>query len=122
MDEKYTILLVEDDYLQSYTLKILLESLNYTVIGIADSGERAIQMAEDFKPDLIIMDITLKGDMNGVEATTIIQNKSSIPVIYITGNSSNLYREKINETNHIGYFLKPITKQVLIELLEKHST
>ncbi len=120
MDQKYKILVVEDDYLQSYTLKILLESLNYNVLGIAISGEKAIEVAAETKPDLIIMDITLKGEMDGVEAAKIIQETSDIPIIYVTGNSNDFYRKKAKETNFQEYLIKPVTKQMLTELLAKH--
>lgn len=59
MVQQLSILVVEDDYLQSFTLKLILESLNHKVIGVADSGESAIEMAGNLMPDLILMDITL---------------------------------------------------------------
>lgn len=120
MDNKYNILVVEDDYLQSYTLKILFESLNYNVLGTAATGEEAIKMTTKCKPDLILMDITLKGEMDGIEATKIIQKTSDIPIIYVTGNSSDFYRNKAEETNYQEYLIKPVTKQMLTKLLEKH--
>lgn len=82
MPHQLRILVVEDDYLQSYTLKVLLESLNHKVLGIVDSGLKAIQMAKELNPDLIIMDITLNEEMDGIEAAIKIQ-KLLISPLYI---------------------------------------
>lgn len=120
MDQQYSILVVEDDYLQSYTLKMLLESLNHKVLGIVDSGEGAIEMAAKLEPDLILMDITLGKELDGIDAAIKIQEKSDASIIYITGNSSKYFRDKAELTNFLDYLLKPVTKRLLTDVLKKH--
>lgn len=119
MQHQLRILVVEDDYLQSYTLKVLLESLNHTVLGTVDSGLKAIQMANELNPDLILMDITLNEEMDGIEAAIQIQNTADIPLIYISGNSSANVRAKADQTNYSAFLIKPITKNILAQTLTK---
>lgn len=117
MNQQFGILVVEDDYLQSYTLKMILESLNHKVLAIVDSGESAIEMAEKLKPDLILMDITLNKEIDGIDAAIKIQEKSDVSVIYITGNSSKVYRAKADQTKYKAFLIKPVTKKILIQAL-----
>lgn len=119
MTRQLKILVVEDDYLQSYTLRIILESLNHKVLGIVDSGVQAIQMAKELHPDLILMDISLNEEMDGIEAAIKIQETADIPLIYISGNSSPLFRTKANQTNHRAFLTKPVTKTILAKALAK---
>lgn len=118
MDQQLKIVVVEDDYLQSYTLKLLLESLNYEVLGVVDSGIKAVKIAEELNPDLILMDITLDDKMDGIDAAIKIQESSDISIIYITGNNSEFYRKKADKTHYCTFLIKPVTKNILARALD----
>ncbi|MEH2045392.1 GGDEF domain-containing response regulator [Nostoc sp.] len=120
------ILVVEDEFIVAMDIQNRLRKFGYTVLGLADSGEEAIKKAADNSLDLVLMDIHLKGNMDGVEAAQIIHNIFNIPVIYLTANAdeSTLNRAKVTEP--FGYILKPFKEKELkftIEItLSKHRT
>ena len=109
------ILIVEDEGLIALMLNKYLVSQNFNVLGIAKSGIEAIEKIKHMKPDLVIMDIILQGEMNGIEVVTIIKDFSNAPVIFVTGNSlEDIPNQKLDA--EIKVFNKPIT---LIDL-KKH--
>lgn len=78
------ILIVEDETITALHLRQDLHRLGYQVSGSATSGEEAVRMAEQLNPDLVLMDVKLAGNMDGVEASRRIQEKRSVPVVYLT--------------------------------------
>jgi PAS domain S-box-containing protein len=101
------VLVVEDESIVALDIKSGLESLGYEVVALVSNGEDAIQKALDLQPDLVLMDIRLKGEMDGIEAARHIRTQFDIPVIYLTAhaNQATLKRAKITEP--FGYLLKP---------------
>jgi len=93
---KAKILIVEDEFIIAKALSKEIEAYGYDVCALLFSGEDALEIAEKAKPDLVIMDIRLQGEMNGVEAARQIRNRFAIPVIYITGYSEdeNYFRRR----------------------------
>lgn len=85
--ETVRILVVEDEYILAINLQESLESLGYTVLDIADSAEGAIVKANELRPNLILMDIRLRGEMDGIQAAEQIWQNLQIPAIYVTGHS-----------------------------------
>ena len=79
---KPRILVVEDDRIIARSLRLILEQLGYEVTALASTGQAAIREAEETKPDLILMDIVLDGEMDGIEAARVIRSHLSIPIIY----------------------------------------
>ncbi len=114
-----SILIVEDDMIIGMVLEKMVQSIGYNVLGKAISGDEAVSMAKDLKPDIILMDIRLKGEMDGVEAIKLIQKEISVSVIYITGNSDRHNFDRVKETNCIGLITKPFTIGELSKTLEK---
>ena len=108
------ILIVEDEALSAMDLKNKLEDLNYEVIKIVDNGKEAINITRDLKPDLVLMDIGLKGDMTGIEAGEKILDLN-IFLIYLTGSADSETFENANLNPSYGY----ITKPYLINDLER---
>jgi PAS domain S-box-containing protein len=100
------ILLVEDESIEAMDIKRTLESFGYQVPYVASRGEEAIKKALELMPDLILMDIILKGEINGIEAVSEI-NKLNIPVIYLTAHSEESTIERAKLTMPYGYILKP---------------
>ena len=78
------ILVVEDERITAEDMRKALNSVGYEVPAIVSSGEDAIKVSEEIKPDLVIMDIKLEGEMDGIEAAEKIRSKLGIPIIYLT--------------------------------------
>lgn len=111
--ETVRVLIVEDEYILAINLQENLESLGYTVLDIADSGQMAIEKATELLPNLILMDIRLRGEMDGIQAGEQIWLRLQIPIIYVTGHSDKSTVERATLTSPFGYILKPIKEQEL---------
>lgn len=107
------VLIVEDERIVAMGIKQMLISLGYTVAGIASSGEDAIRKTELTFPDLVLMDIMLKGDVNGIEAAKEIKFRFDIPVVYLTACSENKIVERAWKTNPSGHIVKPFDERDL---------
>jgi len=114
------VMIVEDDLILNLLYESYLEKLGYGAEGELVYGKTAIEIAKRIKPDLILMDISLEGDMDGIDAMLEIRKFSDVPVIYITGNSDPYHVERAKETNYLDYLVKPIEFDVLKESLRKH--
>jgi PAS domain S-box-containing protein len=116
--EKTTILIVEDEAIVAADLAAKLALLGYEIAGNASTGEAGFEMAGRFRPDLILMDIRLRGPMDGIEAAEKIRERFDIPVIYLTAHSDppTLSRAKI--TGPFGYVLKPFEERDLSTSIE----
>lgn len=118
------ILVVEDERIVAKDIQNTLKSLGYGVSGLASSGEEAIDRAAETHPDLVLMDIALKGEMDGVEAVTQIQSLFDIPVVYLTAYSDEETLQRAKITQPFGYILKPFSEsglRISIEMaLHKH--
>jgi PAS domain S-box-containing protein len=119
------ILIVEDEVIVAENLHIKLEQLGYGVAGIAVKGEEAIKMALRLKPQLILMDIQLNGQEDGIHAAEMIRAQYDVPVIYLTAHSDPATLARAKLTGPFGYILKPFEMRDLstqIELaLYKHK-
>ena len=119
------ILVVEDEIIIAMEIEDRLDTLGYEVVEVVSSGAEAIQAAAEMQPDLVLMDIMLKGPMDGIQAASQIQARFHIPVIYLTAyaDENTLQRAKISRP--FGYLLKPFEKrelQIAIEIaLYKHQ-
>jgi len=112
------ILIVEDETIVALDLQRSLEMLGYEVVGMAPSGEVAIAKAVSVRPDLVLMDIMLKGEMDGVQAAEEIRSQLNIPVIFLTAcaDESTLQRAKV--TDPFGYMIKPFEDRDLHSHIE----
>lgn len=108
-----TILVVEDEGISAIEIQESLESLGYHVPSTAKTGNEAIQIAFDIKPDLVLMDITLKGEMDGIDAATIIKSFIDVPLIYLTALDDTETFNRMIETNASAYLIKPIEEAEL---------
>ena len=117
--KKTSIFIVEDDHFQAFILDKMVKSLGYDVVGKSSTGEEAAQLAVELKPDIIFMDISLGGEMDGIDTAIAIQKDIYTRIIYITGNSDDHHRKRANETNYSDYLIKPVTKDILVQSLQK---
>ncbi len=104
---KQKILIVEDEWITAESLKNCLEKLEFGISGIVSSGKEAIENVKSNAPDLVLMDIMLKGDMNGIEAADIIYGELKVPVVYLTAFDDDKMLKKAKVTEPFGYILKP---------------
>lgn len=111
--KKANILIVEDESIVAQEIKICLENMGHAVASMAKRGEEAIIKAEEDLPDIILMDIQLKGQMDGIEAADIIQSRLGIPVIFLTAYHDDERLERAKFTRPYGYVLKPFQERDL---------
>lgn len=102
------ILIVEDDMVLSMVEARMLEELGYEVAGKASTGDEAVQMTRETEPDAILMDIKLKGSIDGFEAFKRINEFAKIPVIYISGHSTSKHYEQAQQLGYADFLVKPI--------------
>lgn len=113
-----SILIVEDEKIVALDIKRRLMNLDYSVCGIASTGEEAIEDAKTLKPDLVLMDIMLKGEMDGIEAADIIKNRYNIPIVFLTASSDEKTIQRAKVTEPYGYILKPFEMRDLRSTIE----
>ncbi|HEY9692829.1 MAG TPA: ATP-binding protein [Oculatellaceae cyanobacterium] len=118
------LLVVEDEEIVAFDIESTLMALGYDVIAVVPSGEEAIQEAATNKPDLVLMDIRLKGSMDGIQAGSIIK-QFNIPVVYLTAHADTATLQRAKITTPFGYLVKPfeeIALQTTIEIaLSRHQ-
>ncbi len=119
------ILIVEDEQIVVLALQAFLEGLGYLVVGTADSSNDALELASREDPDLILMDIQIKGHMDGLQTAAAIREILDIPIVYLTANADSQTISRAMETEPEGYVAKPynhLTLQTTIELaIRKHE-
>lgn len=111
--QKGKVLIVEDDMLLSMVEERLIKKLGFDVIGKTDNGSEAIEKTEELDPDIIVMDISLKGEMDGIEAMQMIRENSNVPVIYLSGSGDRYSYERAKKTGFTDFLTKPITSRDL---------
>ena len=110
---KARIMIVEDEWTVSEEIKMVLESFEYTVTSMSSSGEEAIQNAEKDKPDLVLMDIVLEGEMDGIQAANEIRSRFNTPIIFLTAYTDEKILERASITGPFGYIVKPFVNEDL---------
>lgn len=101
------VLIVEDEVITALDIKKSLEKLGFGVLSIEDTGKNALKKIEESKPDLVLMDIVLKGEMDGIQTTEIIKNRFDIPVVYLTAYYDKKTFERAKLTEPYGFIVKP---------------
>jgi DNA-binding LytR/AlgR family response regulator len=104
---KTNVLVVEDESIVSKDIQHSLKKLGYNVVGAASTGEKAFELAASESPDIILMDIMLKGDINGIETAERVKRELNIPVIYLTAYADEATLSKAKVTEPYGYIIKP---------------
>lgn len=112
------ILIVEDELIVAQDLRRTLETLDYEVCAVVDSGEAALEKTETLRPELVLMDIVLAGEMAGTEAAGLIRQRFGIPVVYLTAYTDDGHLEKAGVTDPAGYIVKPFQDKELRSVVE----
>ena len=113
------IMVVEDEGIVALDIRNKLRRMGYSVTGIANSGEDAVVMASTTEPDLVLMDIRLKGEMDGIEAAKRIQNHRGTPIVYLTAYADAATRRRAEATVPMAYLLKPFDDLELNTVIQK---
>jgi diguanylate cyclase (GGDEF)-like protein/PAS domain S-box-containing protein len=112
------ILIVEDEIIVAEDIKDILEEFGYIVIDIVNSGKKALTKLADTQPNLILMDIRIKGEIDGIQTAKLIWEKYQIPVVYLTANSDKNTLERAKQTAPFGYLTKPFKEKDLQTAIE----
>ena len=112
------ILVVEDEGIVAQDIRNRLTRHGYTVVGVVETGADAVRLTAELQPDLVLMDIHLKGPMDGVEAAEQIRAGSPIPVVYLTAYADDATLRRARVTEPFGYILKPFEERELPTILE----
>src|SRR5437016_14106690 len=112
------VLVVEDEKIVAADIRENLRSLGYSVPAAISSGEEAISEASQNHPDLVLMDIQLKGRIDGIEAARLVQTRLNIPVVFITAFADDATIQRAKSTEPYGYIVKPFGKKELQSTIE----
>ncbi len=124
MDRPVKILIVEDEMIIGANISLQLSKLGYEVNGIIPRGEEALMHIRQNRPDIVLMDIQLKGALDGIETSELINKEYNIPIIYLTANADDLHFNRAKSTKPHGFISKPFKKLDLeraIELAVGHT-
>jgi DNA-binding LytR/AlgR family response regulator len=117
-----SVLIVEDEVIIAKDMALTLNKLGYNVAGHCISGEEALSMLEEKQPDIVLMDIMLKGEITGIEAAKKIHDKYNIPVVFITAYSDEDTISRANTSAPFGYIVKPFKANDLLATIETALT
>lgn len=112
------VMIVEDENIVAMDIRQRLEMLGYEVTATVTTGEKAIELADKTRPDVVLMDIVLKGEVDGIEAAEEIRRRLGIPIIYITAYSDSKTLERAKVTEPFGYIIKPFEDRELQSVIE----
>ncbi len=116
--DRVKILIVEDDVFSANIIKRILTNRGYEITDVVSDSKDVLSSVENIIPDLILMDIVLRGTMDGIELASIIKNKHDIPIIYLTGDASEETIQRAKITEPFGYLIKPISEMTLLTNIE----
>lgn len=110
------LLIAEDKIVVANNLQDRLQAMGYSVVDIVSSGKEAIQLTKELRPDIVLMDIKLQGEVDGIQAAQEIRASCDVPIIYLTGHADEATLQRARLTEPYGYLLKPF------DVLELHTT
>ncbi|HMT12801.1 MAG TPA: response regulator [Ignavibacteria bacterium] len=113
------IAVVEDEGIVAMDISKCLTSLGYEVSFVSDSGEKAIDLLNEHPTDMILMDVELKGKINGLETAKLIKESSDIPVVFLTAFEDEATLKRIGDLSSAGYLVKPFEDEQLKMTIEK---
>ena len=112
------ILVVEDESIVGLDMQSRLQRLGHDVPAVASTGAQALELAAGIQPDLVLMDIMLPGEMDGVEAADLIRQRHSVPVVFLTACADEKTLEQVKIAGHFGFILKPFVERELLSTIE----
>jgi two-component system, response regulator PdtaR len=119
MNKGSSIIIVEDEAIVAMESRLNLQAAGFSVLAVVSSAEEVIVAAAEKDPDLVIMDIMLKGSMNGIEAAIEIRKQSNVPILFITGNSDQRTKEQVGRIPFASLLHKPILTNDLLHEIQR---
>ena len=116
---KNKIAVVEDEGIVAMDISKCLTSLGYEVVFVSDSGEKVIELMKEFSPDLILMDVELKGQLNGLDTAKLLRKDYKVHVVFLTAFEDETTLNRIGELSPDGYLVKPFEDEQLEGTLKK---
>ncbi|MBO9670407.1 MAG: response regulator [Sphingobium sp.] len=116
--KKPCALIVEDEFLIAEGLRVQLQAMGLDVCDVATTAEAAVELAEKHRPDLVLMDVRLDGEKDGVDAAMEIHRSIKTPVIFLTGSREDMTIARINEDHPAGVLFKPVSPVQLQRTIE----
>ena len=116
--KQYKIQIVEDEEAVMEILKELVRSIDHLVVGTSSTGKDALYYAEEMHPDLVLMDIGLEGEIDGIQTAKQIKSLHNIPIVFVTGYIDDETIERAKQAEPMGYILKPVDLQELRVTIE----
>lgn len=113
----FKLFIIEDDFIIQFYIERIAQKIGYEVTGRAKSYEETLELLKNDKPDLILLDIGLQGQKDGVDTAEMINNDFKVPIVFMTGNSDKFTMDRAEKTNPLGFIYKPIDEFGLIEKL-----
>lgn len=113
------ILIVDDDWMIADHLKVVLESLGYSVCGLAASAEDAVKLVREEQPAVILMDVRLSGPRDGIDAAIDIRRLTTVPIVFVTGSSDKETLARIRASGRATVLFKPLRLNELKEVLAR---
>jgi len=118
-ERKNKIAVVEDEGIVAMDISKCLTSLGYEVVFVSDSGEKVIELMKEFSPDLILMDVELKGQLNGLDTAKLLRKDYKVHVVFLTAFEDETTLNRIGELSPDGYLVKPFEDEQLESTLKK---
>jgi PAS domain S-box-containing protein len=112
------IMLVDDEAIITMQLEKRLASMGYEVVGVASSGEESLSMAREQRPDLVLMDIVMPGEMDGIDAASQIRSELAIPIIFLTAFADESHIGRAKQADPFGYIVKPFHEKEIFATIE----
>ncbi|MBD3616762.1 MAG: response regulator [Gracilimonas sp.] len=106
-------IIVEDNLILSLLYENYVKEMVFKTVGEISSGEKAVELVQKYAPDIVIMDIMLEGEMDGIQAAEEIRKFSKTPIVFITGNSDMVHLEKAKKIENTKFLRKPISEDKL---------
>ena len=115
------VLIVEDELVIAMINQRMVENLGYRSLEVATNGRDAMKLVENEAPDLILMDIMIEGDLDGIQTAEKIRKQFKIPVIFVTGNSDDAVRNRAEKVENSVFLVKPVNHNMLKSSIDKIS-
>ena len=117
LHKRPSILIVEDEQLVAMDMEMQLLAFGFEVVGMADTGKEALRLAAVTQPDLVLMDVKLRGPMDGVDAAEELQRRATIPIVFVTAFGSQEALRRVQAVGYYGYLTKPYRPEDLREII-----
>ena len=113
------VLIVEDELILAMVNRKMVEALGYKSLAVVTNAKDALRTIEETRPDLILMDIMIEGDLDGIETAEIIRKSLNTPILFITGNSDEAVKSRAEHIANSAFLIKPVNQNMLKSFIEK---